>query len=391
MHADETPLERASQEVADWVGRLNAISKDFKSGSVTDANWQGFRQRRFTEIPTDPPSRTKAGGIRFSGLTFIEITFRDFIFFQDPPLQNHEWRGCQFLKCDLTGISMDSTDLRDAEFVECLVSGSLQNANLTGCEFRNSNLRGSSLIHTRLVGVRIIGCDLRRADLRNADLTNADFRAVEFDSGTNISQLESAKGWRVDRHAIACLNNYSGLTVGNRSDMRIRDDVADLRKQFAGLVGFLHLLSLAVFLAPYVWFLISHWAEARFGGDAANTIPLYVALFRYFVNAGVDWRSGFNPNWGWLTVSILILLYNVVRFRLLWKTYDLEAAERISGVPVRFSLAEPVSPPKWLSWFGAHPIWNWLYLANKFGYLLYLGFVALKTWHFLTMRIPLHS
>jgi len=390
MHADETPLERASQEVADWIGRLNAISNDFKSGSVTDVNWQGFLQRRFTEIPTDPPSRTKAGGIRFNGLTFIEITFRDFIFFQDPPLQNHEWRGCHFLNCDFAGSNWTKIDLRGTEFIECRGMTSLNSSNLSDCLLKNCNLRGSQLAKTQLVAITVIACDLRQVQLDDANLTNASFHAVEFDGQTSLHRLESTKNWHVDKYTIASLSDACGLTVGNRMDMVIRDDVAELQKQFSGLLRLLHLLSLTVFFAPYAWFLVSHWAEARFEGDTANTVPLYVALFRYFVNAGVDWQQGLKPSWGWLTVSILILLYNVVRFRLLWKTYDLEASQRISGVPVRFSLSESVTSPRWLSWLGDRPIWNWLYVANKFGYWFYLGFVALKAWHFLTMRIPLH-
>ncbi len=388
MHSDETPFEPASPEVSKWVDKLNAMSSGFKLDTVTQANWKSFLKLRFSEIPVEPPSRTSSGAIRFNGLTFVEITFRDLPCFQDS--QGHEFRGCEFLKCDFIGWGTNGLDLRNAEFTECRGPQSLRDSNLIGSKFKNCNLRNTELVNVRLNGASIFACDLRGANLSQANLVNADFRAVEVDALTRLNTLDSTKNWRIDRYTIACLSEESGLTIGNRMDMVIRDDVADLRKQFSGLVGFLHLLSLAVFLAPYIWFLVSHWADAKFGGDAANTVPLYLALSRYFVNAGADWQSGFNPNWGWLTLSILILLYNVVRFRLLWKTYDLEAAERISGVPVRFSLTEPVTPSKWLRWFGTHPIWNWLYRANKFGYWLYLGFVALKTWHFLTMRIPLH-
>ena len=162
----ETPFERASPQVASWVDQLNAMSKEFKSGTVNAAKWQAFLVQRFSLIPSGLPCRTDSGGIRFNDLTFIEITFQDLPCFQEQ--NRHDWRGCRFLKCDFTGFQVAKFDLRGAEFVECSGPFNLHGANLNDCQLKNCNLSGCNLSSSKLVRVRVFGCDLRQAKVDDA-------------------------------------------------------------------------------------------------------------------------------------------------------------------------------------------------------------------------------
>ena len=378
----------ASSEVERWVEQLNERCKTLGKPGFDQIGWEKFTQTTLDDIIANEP-KTERGGIRFNRCEFVEVPFHLVPSLRDLPTGTCEWNWYKFYRCDLSAWQLNVAEFRGSDFVDCSGPKNAHNADFTGASFSNCDLAGASFLNAKLISATLTECNLRGADLRSTDLTNAVFHGVEFDATTTLQTLKSTKNWQVDSYTIACVSSRSELTVGNKMDMVIRDDVAELRKQFSGLAGLLHLTSLAIFLAPYLWFVVSHWVEASFAIPTESSISLFTALARYFINAGVDWRSGFHPNWLPLSISILILLYNAVRFRLLWKTYELEATSRISGVPVRFSLLERVQPPKWLNRFGEHPDWNWLYQINKRGFWLYLLFVLYKTGHFLTMRIPI--
>lgn len=156
--------------------------------------------------------------------------------------------------------------------------------------------------------------------------------------------------------------------------MSIRDDLAKLRSAYSGFQQWLHLFALMVFVFPYVWFLVKSWATARFIEDRQGGIALWEAFIRYIVTGGEGWREGWSVNLYSFVPFVLALCYNLLRLVLLVKTKRLELQESISGLPAVFSLQGR---------------WHFWYQAARIGFWLNLLFVAVHTYHFLQMTVPI--
>lgn len=166
--------------------------------------------------------------------------------------------------------------------------------------------------------------------------------------------------------------------------MDIKDDVAQLRQSFGGFKTLLHLIFLAVFAFPYVWFVVSRYAEASFAGEQhAETIALWDAFCRYVFNGGLNWQTGYQLHWTFLTF-VVALLFNALRVLLLRKTMQLELSQSARELPEMFSLSEKVI-------FWGKPMgftWGRLVWVNDILFWIQSAAVIFSTFHFLTMRVP---
>ncbi len=209
-------------------------------------------------------------------------------------------------RVNLNKVNLSKSDLSDADLREAdLMDADVSEANLRGTNFSRANLRRSDFTKA----------DLRGADLRSNKLTisilqRSDLRGAKFSAVTNLRGAD-VNGAKINRYDLECLENYGGLTQGDRMEMEIEDGVALLRASYSGFLQWLHLFALVTFLFPYVWFITIQWSKARFLAVPDDTwLPLWKALGLFIFNGGVDWHLG--PNMHWSFVAFLFLLaYNI--------------------------------------------------------------------------------
>ena len=276
--------------------------------------------------------------------------------------------GAEFRKAHLIGANLVGADLGE---------GNLGGADLSGANLTGANLKKAQLVGTKLNGATLFKANLCDLTFNGVRLVDTSLLSVEVNKRTKFEDTKGTNktsGCRINRYILESLEDYGGLTKGDRMKMTIIDDVATLRLQFSGFWHWVHLVGMAAFLFPYVWFTVKQWMIAKFTiGDDSN-ITLLEALCRYIVSGGQGWREGWNINYWLVTVFIIALFYNVLRGLLFYKTKTLELQETISGLPCIFSLQQG--------------FWKWIYMMRKYFLVAFMIAVAWNTIHFLMMRIP---
>jgi len=239
---------------------------------------------------------------------------------------------------------------------------------------RAANNNPPSLQGADLSGLNMTGVNLCGVQLLHVTLTDAVLLDAQVDRDTMLRNCK-VQGLAIDRFTLECLGENSGVTRGDIMRMRVRDDVAKLRRSYSGFMQWVHLTALAVFLFPYLWFVVKQWNLARFRTtDDKGTISLAEALGRFIVSGGDGWRSGWVWRWSFV-LFVFALIYNGLRGALLWKTKQLEEQQQATGLPAMFSLKS--------TWWG-HAEW-----FARWGFYAHLMAVLANTAHFLSQRIPL--
>ncbi|MCH8252602.1 MAG: pentapeptide repeat-containing protein, partial [Planctomycetes bacterium] len=273
-------------------------------------------------------------------------------------LNRADLTGADFGDADFAYAALNSVDLRGADLrLVSLSSADLSNANLSGAKLSKNDLRGVKL---------------NNANLCNTDLTGANLLGAQMNVGTRFERA-SVRNCRIARHALECLDDYGGLSKGDRMLMIISDDVARLRYAYSGFLTWIHLTELCAFLVPSLWFVVKQWSIAKFGlGDDDTTISLWVALVRFIVSGGHRLDAlVFHLEFG---LFLYGLAYNLTRGIMLWKTKRLEMKELASGLPAMFTLT---------GW------WGKLYTCARIGFWVNLFVVALHTYFFLQQRVKI--
>ncbi len=279
-------------------------------------------------------------------------------------------------RMNLSNVDLSKADLSDADLREAqLLDADVSEANLRGANLRDAILQGTNFSKT---GLR--GADLRSKNMGISILQWSDLRGAKFSSVTNLRGAV-VNGAKINRYDLECLENYGGLTQGDRMEMEIEDGVALLRASYSGFLQWLHLFALVTFLFPYAWFVTIQWSKARFLAVPDDTwLPLWKALGWFIFNGGVDWHLGSNMHWSFVAF-LFLLLYNILRGVLLLKTKSLELQQDSIGLPARFSL-----PKNSWSW-----PWGALFQLARWGFYFNLAVVLLNTGHFFTQKIPILS
>ena len=243
------------------------------------------------------------------------------------------------------------------------------------------------------------------ANFTDAGLIEASFVGADLDYRTTFAGAVVGYA-KIDRYALESMENYGGLTVGARMEMDIQDDVATLRSEYSGFLGWLHLLALVGFVFPYAWFVFVQWGRAEFI-STDTSIAMWEALARFIYNGGQNWQSGWSYHPSFL-LFCAALAYNLLRAILLKKTKDLEMQQVTSGLPARFSLTHnlwglgdpeiaevqtgeaPERPSVLRRLLGAlrAATWQHVFLASRYGFYVYLAVVLFNLAHFMTMRVP---
>ena len=332
-------------------------------------------------------------GAFLTGLDLMGLSFRDSFFLK-----------CTFAKCILQDTEFTNCNLKDAEFRSEDVPTSHNGPTFAACsmngvvfvgDFRMTEFtHGTDLRNAMFDGSNLCGCVFQGVFLDDASLVN-----LKVDETTKFKESKGLRGARIDPYTLACLGESSGLTLGNKMDLKIVDDVAKLRQDFGGVWGVLHLVGLIIFLFPYTKFLLVQSVQAHFyNGQSGESITLLEAFVRFIYNGGENWEKGWDINPWSLVAFLTYSLYNVARGLLLWKTKKLETQQQVSGLPVRFSLTEPL--PNHLKFskhriydllLPNHNIWGVLYMMVQLMFWAALLSVFGNTIHFLMQRVPVNS
>src|SRR5262249_14430486 len=119
-----------------------------------------------------------------------------------------------------------------------------------------------------------------------------------------------------------------------------------------------------IFLLPYVLFVSSNYFRSMLVvPDAEHATTLGRKFIDYLLSAGTFDGKIHAIH---LVITGFLVVYNILRFILLFKTKSLEAEERITKQPVNFRL------------IGG---WFWMYEIVHYGMFINLGLVAWHTWN----------
>lgn len=264
--------------------------------------------------------------------------------------------------------------------------------SLKGARFRGLSLPSIHLSGYDLQQAEFDNCDLRGSVFRKSDLSGTRFVAVQFDRETEFLGPESIHNCSMERYALACLGpEHGGLTEGNLMDMKIVDHVADLRLRFSGIWAWIHLISIAVFFFPFIWFLFIQWGRAKWALSPDHSVTIWTAFWRYIWNGGRDWQTGWHLDFWSVFRFVGVLFYQIIRITLLAKTKSLEMTQVVTGLPAKFSLdqaSDGWEVPVIGCRIGEGFRWRW---ALRFvGWFMWFT-VVLALWnsiHFLNMRVP---
>ena len=258
---------------------------------------------------------------------------------------------------DLRGVDLSGGTYVDLDFSFL----DLRGANFNAAKFRECNFWGSNLEGLQAKGDVVFDrCIFDIARTKNTIIgPTARFVGCRF------------LNTRVDTYVYAILRG-NGLSEAELMHVEIDDEYVRLRLAFGGINSAIHALAIAVFLAPYLWFLASAYAksEPRTYPDAA--VSIISALIRFVASGGatyVEWQ----PSAYALVIFAAVCIYNVVRANLVWNTRKLEHQALVTlrtsvNVPRRLMMLRKLSNV--LLW-------------------VYLPVIVLHTLNFLTRRIPI--
>lgn len=359
-------LCNASAQGTKCEGKKFDNTTDLRSVSFADAILNGaeFSNCNLTSAKFGGAELVKA---RFDGAELHQADF-----------SNSKLHGTWFGKCALSSAYFNSSSLSGAEFDTCRMAKS-QFISITNCEdtvFLNSELTGARFEGSQIVKSRFAYCDLRATNFAGSVLTGTEFTASRMSSSTNFAEA-TVDDVVIEKHTLESLSDYGGLTSGERMRMRIIDDVAKLRSSYSGFWQWVHVIAMSLFIAPYAWFVASHWGTAHFMSHIdgkSESITLLEALSKFVYSGGQRWHGDWQRANGPFAAFLFALVYNVIRFILLSKTKRLELQEQTTGLSPVFSL------------LGG---WKALYYVAKVMFWMNLCIVGYHTIHFMLQDIPI--
>ena len=360
-------LDRANLQNADLT------ASDLRSASLRKVNLSGSKvelcncdHANFTEASMSSCSM-KGASLRFSDFTDADLS--------RSCLDSVQAQGIVIRRAKIPFCSFEKSQMSGGNFTGVLAQASI----FTGADLRSSKLEGaefssSSFSHTRLEGASLSCSDLRGCRFESALMSDAILDGAVLDSGTRFDN-SILDGATIHRNAIACLeeNDTGGLTVGMLTRMNIIDDLLVLKMVYSGFWFWVHMVAFVMFLAPYIFFSLRLALLSEIEPSNSGSLRVWEAILRYIWSGGNEWRDGWHAEPVMITCFLISLLYNVLRFLLVWKTKELELKEKASGLLVDFRLE---------GW------WKVAHTGGRFGFFLNVVVVAIHTFHFLNRTVP---
>jgi uncharacterized protein YjbI with pentapeptide repeats len=361
-----TRLEFAVLDGAD-LGTLDGRPAELAECQATNASFvraklQGSRADRAFQLAGGDLTEADLSDVAWDGSNLVQAILRNAV------LSGASLRTVQFNAAVLDGASAAKRSERAADFA----AASFVGAKLRKAVLDNAILDGADLCQADLSGSSLRGTSARRARFELADMRGADLRNLRPDRETNLASAK-VQGTRIYRYTLEYLKDYGGLTAAERAEMEVINDVAKLRQNFSGVFAVMHATALVLFVVPYLWFVASHYAVARFAAASPADPTLLAALGRFIVSGGRDWTQ-WAPSWRVIPFLVL-LLYNGLRAVLLYKTKSLELEELTTGLPSRFS-------------FDEHPGWGRTFQLARWLFWGMLFVVLVHTINFMMVRVP---
>ncbi|WP_063339970.1 MULTISPECIES: pentapeptide repeat-containing protein [unclassified Marinomonas] len=311
-----------------------------------------------------------------------------------PPVERHSNRNettesrvdlsnLDFSNKDLSGINLYHTDIRGSNFTGADLSNSDlsksfadKNTIFNGASLKNSKLKGSQFGGAKLENVNLNGADLSGTNLSVSSLTDSDLKNIKVNTRTSFNISEEAHNCIIERQVLNKLRNIDGnnggLDKATLAQMTIIDDFVELKKSFSGFWHTVHVTSMAFFLFPYAFFLLKIWSLSNnfllFEPLQDMSTTIGGKLWEYIYSAG-NLDGKVSP---WSLITIPLILYNCLRLIILWKTVSLEHQEKVTGLPVSFTM---------------NLKWKFIYYAVSWGGIVNVLLVAMHTYSFLSLPL----
>jgi uncharacterized protein YjbI with pentapeptide repeats len=316
------------------------------SGGIFDrvhfSSAQGFEVRALE--PATPPER--------------DAPLRTMLFRKE---SRPRFRGCKFDGCHFTNASLFATFERCA-----FVGAQFELADFSQSRFRKCDLSAAAFDGSKFKEAEIEHCNFRKASLKSvsfieAQISDTDFRGALLN---DKSSLEGAKlkHVRCRREDLAAIHGalVKSLSPNQIQNIDIGPDLAILKRDFTGFKRAMHLFALALFVAPYIFFLLA--VEARH--EALRQIfavedhvreriaaqNLHLSTNHVFLLGDASKRK--HPTrtpafqiWQHIrsrstiqqSLFYFLVAYNILRLLLLYKTTRLEHEEQVTGLESNFS------------------------------------------------------
>jgi hypothetical protein len=226
----------------------------------------------------------------------------------------------QLVGMDLTRYNLRSLDLTDVNF---------SRSDLTNVDFECSNLDGVIFDDAKLDG----------ANLREVtSFQDGSLLRIQYSGSTTLPSADRMRGCQIERWVLEDMKSRNNWNDADIRRFTIRDDFAELRTYFGGYSRWVTLAAVVLFMLPYVWFVAWQSARSYFLQPSDGT-RLLAALFHLIWTGGV--RS--LQDWTWSPLNTLLftflIMFNVGRAFLAWKTLKLEEHYSITGLYPRFYLS----------------------------------------------------
>ncbi len=230
-------------------------------------------------------------------------------------------------------------------------------SNLAGidfkvCTFTKTSFKGVDLSGTTfLAGTRF----------ENVDFTGA---LIAHDTDFSAAQMSEC---RIDRQTYDLIEP-GRISNAQTQSLQVDDPVATMRLAFSGIMQYIHLGALLIFLGPYLWFLVVNGLLNRPPPVDAPQMTLLEKFWLYLITAGdYDELDAIH-----LLLVAFLLLYNVNRFILLWKTKRLEMEKKS-----KLRLAP----------FAFRGKWKLSYQFSNYGFWFNLVCALIHTVHFFLVKV----
>jgi uncharacterized protein YjbI with pentapeptide repeats len=332
--------------------------------------------------------RVNVENARFSYANLTLAKFSDCAF-AGANLHQAQLRGARFQDCQMAGVDLSGVNAAHSQWKDV----NLMRAVLVGGQFRQTSWERVDARQADLTEVNLQGANVRLVSWREATLDGADLRGIQVDAGSSVEKAKLV-GAAMDRYTFTLLEQSGGLDPQFRNFIPLTDSLAKLRLSFSGWMFWVHFLILAIFLFPYVAFVVKLYSTAPLaqlhngteltwqirsaneekphvqGKIAAQSdlrlVPLSAALW-IFIKTG-----GGIPSGAWIAYAAFLytILYNVVRGALLVKTKRLEHQWQITGIMPQFS-------------FYREMLWKRLYQASVIGFFVNILIIGFHTYHFM--------
>lgn len=348
---------------------------------------------------SDPPGSSEKStyaAIDFHGGTVDEIQVNETIVKQ---LVFHD--SCRVIKLSATNSSIAHLDINskasvnihgfelrihDSAMNGCTVvfkmnRGSMSNVNAINsvCSrsyFEYCGMVGCSFLNSRLFKAKILHGHLDRVDFSGARLQSSTIDCENIGNEVIFTSAQT-EGLTMTKHTLESLgDSYGNLTKGQRMKMNIVDNVESLRLSFSGFYQLIHIISLSLFIFPYVMFMIQisviNKYLARYD-NGFDYVPVWKAFYHYVLSAG---QLDGTTKVGYVFIFAGMLLYNCIRVVLLFQTKKIELQQECAGLPRIISLDPKLYfDHHGLNWIGfVYHMYKILFIVNIFMAALHVIF-----------------